>query len=141
MLHKRKTIHHGPRRSKIAVAKRTTLIDSSLDFSQEGRYNVQPIIETRRAELAELCRRFQVRRLEVFGSATRDNFDPARSDVDFLVEFEPESPLRGLDQYFGLKEGLETLFDRQVDLVEAGVVKNPYLLAGIERSRETLYAA
>jgi hypothetical protein len=102
---------------------------------------VQPIIEIRRAEVAELCRRFHVRRLEVFGSATRNDFDPSRSDVDFLVEFEPESPLRGLDQYFGLKEAMETLFDRQVDLVEAGAVKNPYLLAGIERSREILYAA
>lgn len=102
---------------------------------------MQPIIETRRAELAELCRRFHVRRLEVFGSATRDDFDPSRSDVDFLVEFQPRSPLRGLDQYFGLKEALEALFDRQVDLVEAGAVKNPYLLASIERSRENLYAA
>lgn len=99
-----------------------------------------PLIETRRAEVAELCRRFHVRRLDLFGSAAREDFDPARSDVDFLVEFEPESPLRGLDQYFGLKEALEALLDRRVDLVEAGAVKNPYLLAGIERSRETLYA-
>jgi predicted nucleotidyltransferase len=102
---------------------------------------VQLFIETHRAELAELCRRFHVRRLEVFGSAARPNFGPARSDVDFLVEFKPDGPLKALDQYFGLKEALEALFHRKVDLVEAGAVKNPYLRAGIDLSRETVYAA
>jgi predicted nucleotidyltransferase len=102
---------------------------------------MQPVIQERTAEIAELCQRFHVRRLDVFGSAAREDFDPARSDVDMLVEFEPESPLRGLDQFFGLKEALEALLGRRVDLVEASAVKNPYLRAGIERSREALYAA
>lgn len=102
---------------------------------------MQPFIKAHRAELAELCRRFHVLRLEVFGSATRLDFDPARSDVDFLVEFEPESPLKAMDQYFGLKEALEALLLREVDLVEASAVKNPYLRAGMDLSRETVYAA
>ena len=102
---------------------------------------MQPIIETRRAELTALCRRFHVRRLDVFGSATRDDFDPARSDVDFLVEFEPPGALGALHQFFGLKEALEALFDRPVDLVVESAVKNPYIRKSIEETRENLFAA
>ena len=102
---------------------------------------VQAIIESKNAELAELCRRFHVRRLDLFGSATGEAFDPSRSDVDLLVEFEPGGVMKALDQYFGLKEALEALFDRPVDLVEASAVKNPYIWKSIEESRESLYAA
>ena len=102
---------------------------------------MQPLIEARRAEIGEICRRFHVRRLDVFGSAARDDFDPARSDVDFLVEFEPDHPLGGLEAYFGLKDALEELFGRKVDLVSPGRIKNPYVRRSIERSRELLYAA
>ncbi|MBM3942323.1 MAG: DNA polymerase III subunit beta [SAR202 cluster bacterium] len=102
---------------------------------------MQPFIAAHQAELAELCRLFYVRRLDVFGSAARQDFDPARSDVDFLVEFVWDSPLKALDQYFGLKEALEALFNRKVDLVEASAVKNPYFQASIDLSRETVYAA
>ncbi len=102
---------------------------------------MQPLIDSHRAKMAELCRRFHVRRLEVFGSAARDDFDPKRSDVDMLVEFEPDTPLSALDTYFGLKESLEALLGRPVDLVMDGAVRNPYLRAGIERSRQTIYAA
>ena len=102
---------------------------------------MQPIIETRRAELTTLCQRFQVRRLDVFGSAARDDFDPSRSDVDLLVDFEPRSTLRALDQYFGLKEALEALLGRPVDLVVASAVKNPYIWKSIEETRENLFAA
>lgn len=103
---------------------------------------MQSIIETRRAELAKLCRRFHVRRLDVFGSAGRGGgFDPARSDVDFLVEFEPGAPVGAFDIYFGLKEALEALLGRPVDLVVEKAVRNPYVRASIERGRETVYAA
>jgi predicted nucleotidyltransferase len=102
---------------------------------------MQAIIETRRAELAELCRRFHVRRLAVFGSATRDDFDPSRSDVDLLVEFDPDTPLSPFDAYFGFKEAAETLLGLPVDLVMETAVRNPYLRASIERTREPLYAA
>jgi predicted nucleotidyltransferase len=102
---------------------------------------VHPIIQRHNAELADLCRRFDVQRLDLFGSATGDNFEPTRSDVDLLVEFVPESTLKALDQYFGLKEALEALFERRVDLVMASAVKNPYIWKSIEETRETLYAA
>jgi len=102
---------------------------------------MQHFVHTHSAEIAELCRRFHVRRLDVFGSAVRGDFDPARSDLDFVVEFEREHPLGGLEIYFGLKEALEALFGRKVDLVSEGAVRNPYLRRSIDESRETVYAA
>jgi predicted nucleotidyltransferase len=100
-----------------------------------------PLIESRRAELGDLCRRLGVRRLELFGSAAREDFDPVGSDLDFLVEFAPGLARRALDSYFMLKEALEGLFERSVDLVMPDAVTNPYVRADIERSRVTLYAA
>ena len=65
-----------------------------------------------------------MRRLAVFGSAERGtDFDPARSDVDLLYEFEPMSPDAYVDSYFDLKEALERLFDRPVDLVSREAVE------------------
>jgi len=98
-------------------------------------------IQLHHEELRMLCRRFHVRRLDLFGSAARDDFDPQRSDIDFLVEFDRGAPQHAFDAYFGLKEALEELFGRPVDLVEAGAVRNPYLKASIEESRENVYTA
>ena len=99
-------------------------------------------IANKRPELTALCRRYDVARLEVFGSAARGgDFDPRRSDADFLVEFKPESRLPPLEQFFGLADALEQLLGRPVDLVEPGAIKNPFILAGINRSREVVYAA
>jgi predicted nucleotidyltransferase len=101
-----------------------------------------PTIAERRAEIAELCRRFRVRRLELFGSAARgSDFDPSRSDVDVLVEFDAAAGIPDLDRFFGLKEALAALFQRPVDLVMAGSVRNPFVRSAIERSRELLFAA
>lgn len=101
---------------------------------------VHPLVEERLPELRELCARFRVRRLELFGSASSDRFDPSRSDLDFLVEFEN---LSGgyFDAYFGLLEALEDLFHRRVDLVMSRAVSNRYFLEGIRASRIVLYAA
>jgi len=93
-------------------------------------------------EMRDLCPRFGVRRLEVFGSAARGaDFDPARSDADFLVEFDPAAPISPLEQFFGLTEALERTLGRPVDLVETGAVRNPYVRAEIDRARELIYAA
>jgi predicted nucleotidyltransferase len=100
------------------------------------------LIDQRRGEIAELCRRYGVRRLDVFGSAARSvDFDPAISDADFLVEFEPGISLPALDQFFGLSDALERVLGRPVDMVEAGAIKNPFVLADINRAREIVYAA
>lgn len=98
-------------------------------------------IQRHRAGIEDLCRRFHVRRLEIVGSATRDDFDPSRSDFDLIVEFAPDQTRRALDAYFGLQEQLETLLERPVDLIMAGAVKNPYVRADLDRSRVLLYAA
>lgn len=102
---------------------------------------MQPFIEERQRELAELCERFGVRRLELFGSAVGKRFDPESSDLDFLVDFDPAPHGLLADRYLGLLEALETLFGKPVDLVMIGAVKNPYFLEGIEPSRTLLYAA
>jgi len=98
-------------------------------------------IALHREELQALCRRFHVQRLDLFGSAARGDFDPARSDFDFVVEFDRSAPQNPFDSYFGLKEGLEALLGRSVDLVELSAVRNPYLKESIEQSRENVYAA
>lgn len=98
-------------------------------------------IDHHRAELERLCRLYRVRRLFLFGSAARNDFDPGRSDVDLLVEFEALSLGGYADAYFGLRESLEDLFGRDVDLVALSAVRNPYMKADIERTRTLLYAA
>lgn len=98
-------------------------------------------ISEKKGELAELCRRHGVERLEVFGSAARGtDFDPRSSDADFLVEFKLGDGRATLRQYFDFAEALRRTLGRPVDLVEAGAVKNPYLRAAIDRSRELVYA-
>ena|SRR2546425_10785028 len=98
-------------------------------------------IESHRAQIAEICARYGVRRLEVFGSAATGAFDPARSDLDFLVDFDPASSTNRFEKYFGLKEALEALFGRPVDLVEEGASSNRYFLESLNKSRRLLYAA
>lgn len=99
-------------------------------------------LNDRREDLNDLCRRFGVRCLEVFGSALAEaTFDPQRSDIDFLVEFEPMEPVRHAKSYFGLLAALQDLFARPIDLVESGAVKNPYLRESIDKARYQIYAA
>jgi predicted nucleotidyltransferase len=102
---------------------------------------MQDFILAKREEIAELCRRHHVRRLSVFGSATRDDFDPATSDVDLLVEFDTDSIDRYARNFFSLEESMVYLFDRKVDLITEGVIKNPYRLRSIEADKVLVYPA
>lgn len=98
------------------------------------------LIEDRRKGLESLCRKFHVRRLEVFGSASTDDM-AASSDLDFLVEFdEAADPVR-FDNYFAFQEALQQLFNRPVDLVEPGGLRNPYFIRRVEETRRQVYAA
>ena len=92
-------------------------------------------------KLSSLCETYGVRRLEVFSSAAREDFDSARSDVDFLVDFVEEHAMGPFDRYFGLKESLEQLCDRSVDLVEEKAIRNPYFQQAIKRDRVLVYGA
>ncbi len=99
------------------------------------------MIKDKHEDLIRLCAQRHVRRLELFGSALGNDFDPQTSDLDFLVEFEELSPGQYADNYFGLLEELEQLFGCPVDLVMTSAIKNPYFLQRIHSSRVTLYAA
>ncbi|MFM9958478.1 MAG: nucleotidyltransferase family protein [Phycisphaerales bacterium] len=88
-----------------------------------------------------LCLKHNVKALWLFGSAACGDFDPERSDFDFLVEYLPLAPGSHADAYFGLRFDLEDLLGRTVDLATVGAVRNPYVLASVERTRVPIYAA
>jgi uncharacterized protein len=99
------------------------------------------LIEMHATDIAELCRRYHVQRLDVFGSAARvTDFDPARSDVDLLVTYLPGHGAN-FGAYLDLRDALTSLLGRRVDLVMENAVENPYVRAGIERSRQPLYGS
>lgn len=99
------------------------------------------ILESKREEIEDACVKYAVARLEVFGSAVSGKFDPDRSDVDFLVEFGVAGTLNALDQYLGLKQTLESILNRPVDLVMEGALRNPFFIDAINRTRKLIYAA
>lgn len=93
-------------------------------------------------EIAALCRKYRVKRLDLFGSAARDDFDPTRSDVDLIAEFGPWGEIGPLEQFFDFRDELEALLGRHVDLLEEGAAKNPIFLKSLaDNPRERLYAA
>ena len=101
---------------------------------------MHPAIAQHRTGIAAICKRYRISRLEVFGSAARGtDFNPGASDADFLVEFAADAQ-PGLDTFFGAKAALEQLLGRDVDLIDPGAVRNPFVLADINRSREAVYA-
>lgn len=99
------------------------------------------ILEKNRDALGELCRRYHVSRLEVFGSAANGDFDETRSDLDFLVEFTGVPDNKRFDTYFDLLFALQSLFGRRVDLVEPGAMSNPYFIRSVNETRKLVYAA
>lgn len=113
------------------------------DRAPPNRYprSVHSLIEQNRAALTELCRKHRVRSLDLFGSATSDDFDPATSDLDFLVELDDLEPGAFAAAYFGLLERLTALFGRPVDLVVDSSIENPYFRESVDRTRTPLYAA
>jgi uncharacterized protein len=96
-------------------------------------------VELDRSVLAEFCRKWQIRELSVFGSVLRDDFNPD-SDVDFLVSFEPGTPL-DIDRLLDMKEELEARLGRPVDLVEKEAMRNPWRRHEILKTRQVIYAA
>lgn len=100
------------------------------------------MVEDKLAEIGELCRRHGVARLDLFGSAAGEGFDPEGSDLDFVVSFEPRDPSRLFQRYFGLEEDLAALFGLKVDLVMEGAVgKNRRFAKSVEENRMPLYGS
>lgn len=92
-------------------------------------------LTSHREEIGALCRRFGVVRLDVFGSAAREDFDPARSDIDFLVEFAAEQD--EFARFIDFKEAVEALLSRRIDLVDRkeieasrNYIRKRHILAG-----------
>jgi len=93
------------------------------------------------SEIAALCRKHRVQELEVFGSAADGTFDPSKSDLDFLVHYFPLRSGEHYETYFGLLEGLESLFGRRIDLVDGTCLRNPYSIEAVNQSRTPVYDA
>jgi len=99
------------------------------------------IIDNKRDLLIELCQRYRVAELDVFGSATTDDFDEEKSDIDFLVQFDETVKHDRFDNFFNLLEELKQLFHRPVDLVEPGGLKNPYFIEMVNKTKRKIYAS
>lgn len=95
-------------------------------------------------EIAGVCRKYGVSELAVFGSVLRDDFDPGRSDVDFLVRFENNDAGDWAHKFMDLKEELEALLGRRVDVVDwRGIEQstNPYRRNHILKHARTFYVS
>ena len=97
-----------------------------------------PLLQAKLEPLRELCERYGVERLELFGSAARGEFDPTSSDLDFIVHMkgrrEPGYALRFCD----FADALEALYGRPVDLLTELMIKNPYFKAEVQKDRMIL---
>ena len=106
-----------------------------------AKYEIPAFVLGKMDEIEQICIETKVSKIGLFGSALREDFDPEKSDLDFIVEFHtPDAP--GIsDRYFALAEKLEMIFGRPVDLVTARSIKNPVFSASVTSSLRPLYAA
>lgn len=101
-----------------------------------------PVVVDNLPAIEALCQEYGVVRLNLFGSAATGEFDPIRSDVDFLVEYAPDADLGPwLSHFFELRDRLAALLGYPVDLVEAGAPRNPYIVRAIEESRQPVHTS
>jgi predicted nucleotidyltransferase len=100
-----------------------------------------PVLDGKIEQLADLCQRFHVKRLEIFGSAATGSFRPESSDLDFIVDFggQPLGPWGALLLDFA--DTLEALFGRHVDLIMPQSIRNPYFQQAVDASRQLVYEA
>ena len=96
-------------------------------------------IEIPHKEIETFCKKWRVNELSIFGSALREDFGP-QSDVDILVELQPDHGL-SLYDWIDMIDELRTLFQREVDLVAKGGLRNPFRRREILRTAEVVYAA
>lgn len=96
------------------------------------------IIDQNMDKIRKLCEQHKVSQLSVFGSILTNKFSE-NSDIDLLVDFSNIDLQNYADNYFSLKQALEEIFRRQVDLLENKAIKNPYLRQSIEASKRLLY--
>ncbi len=88
--------------------------------------------------IKQLCKECRVKNFSVFGSVLTDNFS-SDSDIDFVVDFYENDPIKYTDLYFQLKEKLEKILNRQIDLIEERGIKNSFFRKEIDESKVVLY--
>lgn len=98
-------------------------------------------LEIPHQSLIALCQHYGVAQLYLFGSVLTQRFDPSRSDIDALVTLLPAPPIMQGEALLGLWEALEALFGRRVDLLTPDSLRNPILIAEIERTKKLVYDA
>ena len=96
------------------------------------------IQELQTQEINQLCKTNKVKSLFAFGSITREDFNE-NSDIDLVVDFEEDDPFKYTDLYFSLKNKLEDLFNRQVDLLEERAIKNKFFRQQIDSTKVKIY--
>lgn len=98
------------------------------------------LIDINLQRIISLCKIYKVKSLSVFGSILTDRFNDD-SDVDFLVDFEPidQDKIDYVENYFGLRDALESLFNRKVDLIEEKGLRNKYFIANVNRTKQLIY--
>lgn len=100
------------------------------------------LIEKNLPKITELCKKYRVKTLSVFGSVLTDRFND-NSDVDFLVDFEPYDPddceFDCLTNYLDLADSLEDVLGRKVDLVVEKGMRNQYFIANVNRTKQLVY--
>lgn len=92
-------------------------------------------------QVQAICRKYSVKRLRLFGSALRDDWDPETSDFDFLVEFGEPETMGAFDQLMGFVLDMEGVLGRRVDVVDWNAAKNPFFRRNAERETREIYAA
>lgn len=97
------------------------------------------LVEQNKSNIADLCRRYEVRRLDLFGSAARGDFQPERSDLDFIVQFARTGYTGYADAFLDFADALEQLLGRKVDLLTERMIRNPYFRTTVEATRQRVY--
>lgn len=96
------------------------------------------LLAKKRTAIKELCEKFHVERLYLFGSAAKGTLKEG-SDVDFLVKFKSFDLYFYFDNYTDLHSQLQELFQRKVDLVEEQSLRNPVLIKSINENKKLIY--
>lgn len=97
-------------------------------------FDIEPYLP----EIKNICQKYDAKSLTLFGSALTDEFDPATSDCDFLLELNGYK--KGIFRYISIKKELEQLLQRDVDLVSPRNIENPLLKKYIYAKTRTCYA-
>ena len=97
-------------------------------------------VDLKTEQLQQICKKYNVKELYLFGSATTDNFSKD-SDLDFIVKFDRQGFEGAFDQFIDFKQELEQIYGRSVDLYHLKKFRNSIFQQEVERCKELLYAA